>query len=202
LAISVKCAGSGACAYKIKIEQDGFNNKYVHNARAGETFYYTPPGPIIAQDYINGKVEYGKVKYHYYPIDIYDKNMPLLFLNKTQIYGEGANGDTKLLINIQPNISDPLKGYNYTDWIYPTDNRSDSWSHTGRVDRPEIIEPCVEVIERFCPSNITKGCGFIIGVVGMTKDVLSSYRIRSFHGKNRLYIDSPLQIEQTGEREG
>jgi len=67
--------------------------------------------------------------------------MPLLFLNKTQIYGEGANGDTKILINIQPNISDPLSGYNYTDWIYPTDNRSDSWSHTGRVDWPEIIEP-------------------------------------------------------------
>jgi len=36
----------------------------------------------------------------------------------------------------------------------------------------------------------------------MTKDVLSSYRIRSFHGNNRLYIDSPLRIEQTGERDG
>jgi len=128
--------------------------------------------------------------------------MPLIFLNKTQIYGEGANGDTKMLINIQPNISDPIQGYNYTDWIYPTDNRSDSWSATGRVDWPEIIEPGYSVIERFCNPNNTKGCGFIIGVVGMTPDVLSSYRIRSFHGSNRLYMDTPLQIEQTEARDG
>lgn len=36
----------------------------------------------------------------------------------------------------------------------------------------------------------------------MTKDVLSSYRIRAFHGSNRLYTNTPLQIERTSEREG
>jgi hypothetical protein len=45
----------------------------------------------------------------------------LILLNKTQIYSTGANGDSKLYLNIQANILDPVRGYNYKEWTYPTE---------------------------------------------------------------------------------
>jgi hypothetical protein len=36
------------------------------------------------------------------------------------------------------------------------------------------------------------GCSFIVGVVGGTKNVRSSYRIRGFRGQNKLHMNKPI----------
>lgn len=60
-----------------------------------------PPGTILTSDYINGKIgTVDQVKYYYFPIDYEKMGSAMIILNKTQIFGTGDNGDTKLIANI------------------------------------------------------------------------------------------------------
>lgn len=45
----------------------------------------------------------------------------MVLLNKTNVFGTGQNGDVKMLMNIQGQTSDGSLGYDYKNWIYPTD---------------------------------------------------------------------------------
>ena len=176
LAISVLCEPDSSretndCAYHLTINQRGYNyteriSKAVHPL-VDRLMGYPPPNAILEEAYINGNVSYNKVKYHYFPISKKDYGNSLILLNKTQIFGRGENGDSRMLINLQSNTSDNAdEGLNYTDWTYPNDNRAGAISYTLNNTWPEIIEPCEDVMKRLC--NDTDGCTFLIGVAGGT----------------------------------
>ena len=103
------------------IEQKGVLSTKVQSASAGLAFDAVPPGPILEGEYTNGQVYQGQVKYYFFPIEYETMGDPLILLNKTQMYSTGANGDTKLLINMQPDILDPVRGFDYKTWTYPTE---------------------------------------------------------------------------------
>ena len=48
------------------------------------------------------------VKYYSFPVSREDYGNSLILLNKTQIFGSGPNGDSRMLINLQSNTSDNL----------------------------------------------------------------------------------------------
>jgi hypothetical protein len=100
ISIAVRCAGSSFCAWKLVIEQKGVLSTKVQSASAGLAFDAVPPGPILEGEYTNGQVYQGQVKYYFFPIEYETMGDPLILLNKTQIYSTGANGDTKLLVNM------------------------------------------------------------------------------------------------------
>lgn len=96
-----------------------------------------------------------------------------------------------MLIDLQSNTSDNTdEGLNYTQWDYPNDNRAGAISYTLNNTWPEIIEPCEDVMTRFCED--TDGCTFVIGVAGGTEDLTSSYRIKGFRGHNKLHLNKPI----------
>jgi hypothetical protein len=109
-----------------------------------------------------------------------DYGNSLIILNKTQIFGSSVNGDSRMLVNLQNDTSKDFDGANYTNWIYPTDKRAGAITATKNNTWPELIEPCEAIMIQLC-KNAT-GCSFIIGVVGGTQGVRSSYRIRGFRG--------------------
>ena len=109
----------------------------------------------------------------------------MVLLNKTQIYGTRKNGDSKMLMNIQAGITDPKNGYK--TWAYPTDRRRGSESTTGQNTWPEIIEPCQEEMGLQCGD--AEGCTLVVGVVGLTTNKFSSYRLKGFYGTNKLKLD-------------
>jgi hypothetical protein len=131
----------------------------------------------------------------------------LIIVNKTQIYGTGENGDIEVLFNIQDNILNTNgNAFNYTEWRYPNTYQKDTYSMTGAIHDPEVIEICQEVMYEKCPSSLSNGCGFIVGVVGKgadqypvleptghtPEDRLSSFRIKGFYGHNKLKVDMPV----------
>lgn len=124
------------------IEQKGVLATKVQSASAGLAFDAVPPGPIIEGEYTNGQVYQGQVKYYFFPIEYETMGDPLILLNKTQMFSTGANGDTKLLINMQPNILDPVRGFDYKAWTYPTEQQSGAESATGRNTWPELVDVC------------------------------------------------------------
>jgi len=73
------------------------------------------------------------VKYYFFPIDVLKSSDCLILLNKTQIFGTGKNGDTKMVANI---ISDTKSDNNhfYKQWKYPTETSYDLISNTGKWD--------------------------------------------------------------------
>ena len=97
----MRCGSEDDCAFNLKIEQIGVDSSIVHSSRPTETFTPTPPGPILAEEFVNGQVGYNKTKYYYFPIDREDYGNSLIFLNKTQIYSTGKNGDSRMLVNLQ-----------------------------------------------------------------------------------------------------
>jgi len=38
-----------------------------------------------------------------------------------------------------------------------------------------------------------RGCGIIVGIVGLTKNLWSSYRLKAFMGTNKLLLDNPIR---------
>jgi hypothetical protein len=47
-----------------------------------------------------------------------------------------------LIANIQSDILEPSKGYNYSNWVYPTINNKGIFSQTNKVTWPEIVQVC------------------------------------------------------------
>ena len=139
----------------------------------------TPPGPIIQGEYTNGKVFMGQIKHYFFPINYETMGESMILLNKTQIFSTGANGDSKLSLNIEADILGPVSGSNYTQWTYPHDQRSMAVSSTGKNTMPEIIEPCSEQMAKVCKGR--RGCAFIVGVSGLGP-AMSSYRLTGFYG--------------------
>lgn len=84
----------------------------------------------------------GQIKHYFFPVDYETMGESMILLNKTQIFSTGANGDSKLSLNIQADILDTVSGYKYTEWTYPFDQWSMAVSSTGKNTMPEIIEPC------------------------------------------------------------
>ena len=120
-----------------------------------------------------------------------------ILLNKTQIYGTGANGDTKLLVNIIGGVEDTAAGTDeYPSWDYPTDQLRQAESSSG-PGRAEVVEVCQEKLAAKCQG--TQGCALLIGVVGKS-DTLASYRLKGFYGRNKLYLDTPRTVSSTRQR--
>lgn len=65
-----------------------------------------------------------------------------ILLNKTQMSGVGANGDSYLMVNIQGDVLEPQSGFNYTNWQYPSTSNVGRSSATGNSSRTEIVEVC------------------------------------------------------------
>jgi hypothetical protein len=128
------------------------------------------------------------------PVAREDYGNSLILLNKTQIFSSGENGDSRMLINLQNNTSDDEgTGFNYTQWIYPNDNRAGAITATGNNSWPEIIEPCEEIMIDFCDN--ADGCTFVVGVAGSTNLTQSSYRIKGFRGHNKIHMNTPIVKE-------
>ena len=65
----------------------------------------------MASDYINGRIgTKNEVKYYYFPIDYKRMRDAMILLHKTQIFGSGENGDSKLLVNIISGVEDSTTG--------------------------------------------------------------------------------------------
>ena len=136
----------------------------------------------------------GQIKHYFFPIDYETMGESMILLNKTQIFSTGANGDSKLSLNIQPDILDTVSGHDkYTEWTYPHDQRSMAVSSTGKNTMPEMIEPCSEQMAKVCKGK--KGCAFIVGVSGLGP-AMSSYRLTGFYGQNKLHLDTPVKNSQ------
>ena len=148
-----------------------------------------------------------QIKYYYFPINYPDMGETLILLNKTQIYGSGANGDSKVFMNIQADVSNfESEGYDFTGWTYPTQqgvwNAIGGESYTGNNTWPEVIEPCHSEMERICNEEGVVGCAIIVGVVGLSSDTWSSYRLKGFYGDNKLKPNDPMLVEVDSARQG
>lgn len=113
MAISVRCLGIKQCAYQLKIDREDvdLSKKAYSNRPDGQAFVPKPPNTIVASDYISGRIgTKNEVKYYYFPIDYERMKDAAILLNKTQIYGTGANGDTKVLVNIIGGVEDAAAG--------------------------------------------------------------------------------------------
>lgn len=119
------------------------SKKQYSNRPDGQAFEPKPPTTILPSDYINGRLgTKNEVKYYYFPIDYKRMNEAMILLNKTQIFGTGANGDTKLLVNIISGVEDSTAGTDlYQSWDYPTDTLRQAESSSG-AGKPEIVEVC------------------------------------------------------------
>lgn len=122
----------------------------------------------------------------------------MVLLYKTQIFGSGQNGDTKLIANIIKETENDVDGQSsYTNWNYPTLESAEVTSGTNSADTPEIVEVCKDTIQKKCSD--AKGCGMLLGVVGQS-NTLASYRLKGFYGTNKLYLDAPIGINSTKDR--
>jgi hypothetical protein len=128
LAIGVTCSDGKQCAYRLKIEQRGVDASVRQTSEAGPVDAVLPPGPILRDEYTNGRVGNGEIKYYYFPVNYKDMGESMILLNKTQIYGTGENGDSKMLMNVE---RDATGSNTYKTWVYPTDRRRGSESMTG-----------------------------------------------------------------------
>lgn len=128
VAISIKCKGEQQCAYQLKIDKDDIDLsvKQFANRQDGSSFTPHPPSSILAEDYISSRVDTkSQVKYYYFPIDHEFMHEGMILLNKTQIYGTGRNGDTKLIVNIIKDTEDDGSGNElYQNWNYPTESNA------------------------------------------------------------------------------
>jgi hypothetical protein len=138
-------------------------------------------------------VGYGEVNYHYLPFDKFSKNVVVL-LNKTDVLGQGDNGDSKLMGLIQPNISEiRMDQDNYTRWTYPTNSYFGVQSKMNDNRAPEIIQIGPENIKYMCET--VEDCALIVGAAGMTEGKASTYRIKGFLGSNQLKLNQPIKKE-------
>ena len=197
LAIGVTCGDGGQCAYRLKIEQEGLNSSVVTGVEDRDPTP-APPGPVLADGYTDGHVGHGEVKYYYFPVDWQNMGETMVLLNKTQIYATGENGDSKMLMNIESGVDESDHGW--TTWDYPTNKGYGIQSATEHHTWPEIIEPCEQELEDQCGDGI--GCALVVGVAGLTPDVMSSYRLKGFYGTNKLRLDEPVVKETDFPREG
>lgn len=92
--------------------------------------------------YTDGQVTAQEIQYFYFPIKFgFGDN--LILLNKTQIYGTGRNGDSKLYLNVQPNSTNTInENYNWTKWIYPSASSHHAHSWSENHNQVEIIQVC------------------------------------------------------------
>lgn len=121
----------------------------------------------------------------------------MILLHKPQIYGTGENGDTKLYVNIIRDTEDDGEGKDhYSSWDYPTESNRGVWSSSGS-GTPEVVEACFSELRTKCEG--AEGCGLLVGVVGQS-DTLASYRLKGFYGRNKLYLDTPIWINETQQR--
>ena len=95
------CSDGKQCAYRLKIEQQGLDASVIQTSEAGPVDEVLPPGPILRDGYTNGRVSNGEIKYYYFPVNHREMGESMILLNKTQIYGTGENGDSKMLMNIE-----------------------------------------------------------------------------------------------------
>jgi len=185
----------------LKIEQNDIDSsvKAFANRSSRDSFAPHPPGSILASDYMNGRIEsQNQVKYYYFPINQEFMTEGMVLLHKKQIFGTGANGDTGLIVNIIRDTEDDGEGKDlYYLWNYPTYESYSIQSISNDANKPEIVEVCYEKLNEVCAG--ANGCGLLVGVVGLT-DTLASYRLKGFYGRNKMYLEKPIKINSTRER--
>jgi len=83
LAIAVTCSDGKQCAYRLKIEQKGVDTEIRQTSEAGPVEAVLPPGPILRDEYTNGRVSNGEIKYYYFPVNYKEMGESMILLNKT-----------------------------------------------------------------------------------------------------------------------
>lgn len=97
MAISVYCEGfNHQCGYYLRIDQMFLNSSVIQSANASTTFQPIPPNPILINNFVSGNVEYGNITYHVLPFNK-DSGSVVVLLNKTNIFGNQQNGDSKII---------------------------------------------------------------------------------------------------------
>lgn len=103
-----------------------------------------------------------------------------------------------VFMNVQKDIfNSATRGFNYTNWLFPSMSAYFAVSKTGKYDTPEIIEVCTDYLREQCNTQV-KGCALIIGVAGRDER-RSSYRLKGFVKHNRLEVGKPLTSSPRSE---
>lgn len=198
IAVTCKVKVRKNCAYRIKIEQEGFDSKKNYTATAASDNGFSPPPPqsIITQDYTNGAIGVNnQINYFFMPVNYTEKKEVMILVNKTKMSNYASNANTKIMINIQRDID---KYPDYTQWKYPSFGKvpdNAQISDTGSSKYPEIIEVCEETLRTGCVN--ARGCAILAGVVGKDIDAnnpIAEYRIRGFYGDNKIYNNKPINV--------
>lgn len=109
--MAVECSiGEEVCAYKIKLEVFEYTKSL---KRIGEPVKHRVPTYVPKdQDYTDLMVPYNQTAHLYYPVDSFEHNNMLIFVNKTSKMGE--NGNLTLIYDVEPDCSK-----SYKEWKYP-----------------------------------------------------------------------------------
>lgn len=173
--IAVEC--SGACVYEITLVQSRldlnktFSNKNVPIYLTNDAFY-------------TGSVNYNQTKYFYYPVN-QTTGDTVIFLNKTGPIGQ--NGDTRILMSVQSQATHAIsvnQTNTFDNWFYPNKTNYRIDSATGIATQPEIIEICPNTFNFYCGNS---SCVLVIGVIGLTQNLRSNFRLTAYNQYNKIY---------------
>jgi hypothetical protein len=198
IVISVTCKEvvGTQCAYRLRIDQEGYDSslKYTAVSASDGSFTPPPPLPIISQDYTNGRLEENnQMKYYFFPVNYTSMKEAMILVNKTRMSGLKQNGNTKLVVKLQRDI-DRFPAYEQWRTNFPSFNvQPNQISDTGDVNSPEIIEICEETLKSGCDG--ARGCAILAGVAGVTTTdaPIAEYRIRGYYGNNKIYENKPIK---------
>ena len=103
IAVTCREVVNKQCAYRLKIEQEGFDSSknYTANAASEDGFIPPPPQSIITQDYMNGQISVNnQINYFFMPVNYTSKREVMILLNKTKMSNTVKNADSKMMVNI------------------------------------------------------------------------------------------------------
>lgn len=105
-------------------------------------------------------------------------------MNKTAPVG--SNGDSMVVLGFMNDTVDKK----LDNWTYPKLSSYNTYSSNLDSDSPEIIELCSKVFTEKCGNT---SCILMIGVLGLSKNMTSNYRLIYFEGQKKLTDKTPIK---------
>lgn len=99
-----------------------------------------------------------------------------------------------IFVNLQNNTNQAVE-----KWKYPTLNSAQIFSYSNSTTQPELIEICSQTFAARCANSTN--CALVIGVIGLTKDTQSQFRLTVFKQETKLISNTPISntIAQAGQ---
>jgi hypothetical protein len=108
----------------------------------------------------------------------------VIILNKTGPIGK--NGDSMILASIMGESASKK----LDNWTYPNTKVYSMASSNYKSNEPEIIELCSKSIYDQCSES---SCVLMIGVLGLTPNVTSNFRLMVHNQKTKIYDRTPVR---------